>query len=294
MADDARLWFIFTKLNIALQELEVQKLHAMPPHEREARFKSACLVRRLAPSTVQPVLTQFNLAPLPYRHVYELHPRSSEVRGREGDFTFALSPLTRAGFLSERLRRVAGQMPLPLQPSQNERTAMQWVTQVTIRAIDRDQRMIVLDFDAAWWPVIQALENAQVLDLHQDVMLDPVHRDFLVDRLEKTLNAIGNPPTAIANAIPNVVQATGSTRRPTRGTPSPAGDLYWNAAQLYQTHVQNGQKEKDGAPSLSYGVSSHVPSCEAKMHPLLSGNGISPNNLTMPANEPKIIDAFRE
>ena len=27
--------------------------------------------------------------------------------------------------------------------------------------------------------------------------------------------------------------------------------------------MQNGQKEKDGAPRLSYGVSSHVPSCEA-------------------------------
>ena len=27
--------------------------------------------------------------------------------------------------------------------------------------------------------------------------------------------------------------------------------------------MQNGQKEKDGAPRLSYGVSSHVPSCKA-------------------------------
>jgi len=30
--------------------------------------------------------------------------------------------------------------------------------------------------------------------------------------------------------------------------------------------VQNGQKEKDGAPRLSYGVSSHVPSCKAKYY----------------------------
>ena len=29
--------------------------------------------------------------------------------------------------------------------------------------------------------------------------------------------------------------------------------------------VQNGQKEKDGAPRLSYGVSSHVPSCKAAL-----------------------------
>jgi DNA replication ATP-dependent helicase Dna2 len=238
MADDARLWFIFMKLNVALQELEIQKLHAMPPHEREARFKSAYLIRRLSSAAASPVLTQFGLTPLTYRHVYELHPRSSEVRAREGDFTFALSPSVQAGFLSERLRRVAGQTPLPLRSDQNEWTAMQWVTQVTIRAIDRDQRMIVLDFDPAWWPVVQALQNAQVLDLNQDVMLDPVHRDFLVDRLEDTLNAIGNPPAAIANAIPNVVRATGSTRRPTHGTPSSAGDLYWNATQLYHEHVQ--------------------------------------------------------
>jgi hypothetical protein len=27
--------------------------------------------------------------------------------------------------------------------------------------------------------------------------------------------------------------------------------------------VENGQKEKDGAPSLSYSVSLHVPSCKA-------------------------------
>jgi predicted RNase H-like nuclease (RuvC/YqgF family) len=30
--------------------------------------------------------------------------------------------------------------------------------------------------------------------------------------------------------------------------------------------VQNGQKEKDGAPRLSYGVSSHVPSCKAELY----------------------------
>src|SRR6266540_620930 len=232
MADDSRLWFVFTKLNVALQKLEVQKIHAMPPHEREARFKSARLVRRVSGTQAQQVLAQFGFSASPHRHVYELDHRSKEVRASEGDFTFALSPLSHAGFLSEPLSRVAGQLQLPLGLNQSVWATMQWVTKVTVKAIDRDQRVIILDFDPAWWPVIQALENAQVVDFGQDVMMDPVHRDFLVDRLEDTLNAIGNPPVAIANSIPDVVRATGSARQPTRGAPSPAGDLYWDAGQL--------------------------------------------------------------
>lgn len=238
MADDSRLWLVFTKLNVALDQLEKQKILAMPPHEREARFKSARLIRRLPAQAAQAALSQFGLSVAPNRHVYELNTGSTEVRAREGDFTFALSPASRPGLLTERLRRVAGQVQLPLGPNQSEWMPMQRVTQATIKAIDRDHRTIVIDFNAAWWPVIQTLENAQVVDLSQDVMLDPVHRDYLVDRLEATLNAIGNPPSAIANVLPDVVQATGSTRRPSRGTPSPVGDLYWGATQLCHATVQ--------------------------------------------------------
>lgn len=238
MADDSRLWFVFTKLNIALSELEIQKIHAMPPHEREARFKSAQLVQRLTGIEARPVLAHFGLNPAQHRHVYELNPHSTEIRAREGDFSFSLVPIIRAGFLTEKLRHIAGQnFHLPLQPHQNEWTTMQLVTQVTVRGIDRDQRHIVLDFDARWWPVIRALEAANAVDLSRDVMMDPVHRDFLTRRLEATLNAIGNPPVAIANTISAVVNATGRTRKPTRGTPSPAGDLYWDARQLQQTVV---------------------------------------------------------
>lgn len=238
MADDSRLWFVFTRLNVALDELDIQKIHAMPPHEREARFKSARFVRRLTAGQAAPILAQFGLPVAQHRHVYELAVESTEVRAKEGDFSFALSPATRAGFLGEQLRRVAGQLQLPLQGNQSEWTPMQRVTQVTVRAINRDQCRIIVDFDQAWWPVVQALETAQVLDLTRDVIMDPVHRDFLVRRVEATLNAIGNPPAAIANALPAITQATGQTRRPTRGQPSPTGDLYWNAAQLHQTRVQ--------------------------------------------------------
>ena len=239
MADDARLWFVFTRLNVALEELEVQKIHAMPPHEREARFKSARLVARLTAAQAAPVLAQFGLQPAPtstrLRACWQVDGGSREG---EGDFSFALTPVTRAGFLGEKLRRVAGQIQLPLQGNQNEWTTMRWVTQVTVRAIDRDHCRIVLDFRPSWWPVLGVLEANQAVDLSQDVMMDPVHVDFLVRKVEATLNAIGNPPVAIANALPAVQRATGRTRRPTRGQPSPAGEIYWDAAQLYQATVQ--------------------------------------------------------
>src|SRR5262249_3516886 len=44
---DGQLWYAYAKLNAALDELEAEQIRAMPPHEREARFHSARLPRRL-------------------------------------------------------------------------------------------------------------------------------------------------------------------------------------------------------------------------------------------------------
>lgn len=236
MADDSRLWFVFSRLNVALSKLEIQQIHAMPPHEREARFKSAHLTRRLSPDESQLVLERFELHPAPNRWVYEIGSHSAEVRAREGDFTFALAPRSRPGFLSDRLSDIAGQMRLPpLASYQSEYAPMEYFTAVNIAGIDRDQHYIVLDLPSLH--IVRALENGDRIDLSEDVMLDPIHRDFLIQRLEATLNAIGNPPQAVEAALPEVLRATGRTRRPTRGHPRPVSELYWGANDLYQAEV---------------------------------------------------------
>jgi DNA replication ATP-dependent helicase Dna2 len=237
MADDARLWFVFSQLNVALEQLEVQRTYAMPPHEREARFRSAHLLQRLTGAAEQQILTAAGLNQRANRWTFSLAPRSTEVRAREGDFDLALSPQGRPGFLTEALRRVAGGQSLPLAQNQSEWTRMERVTQVTVAAIDRDAQWIVLDLDNAWLPTIQTLEQAGILDFTQDVMMDPVHRDFFLPRLEATLNAIGNPPIAIAHAVPAVAAATGQTRRPTAGSPSPVAELLWDAGSLHNSTV---------------------------------------------------------
>jgi hypothetical protein len=114
MADDSRLWFVFARLNEALEALEVQKLRAMPPHEREVLFRSARLRRRIMDAAAQDILTQYNLPLVPRRIVYELRVGSQEVRAHEGDFNFALAPAADQGFLDRQLNRTAGGIVLPL------------------------------------------------------------------------------------------------------------------------------------------------------------------------------------
>ena len=236
-ADDARLWFVFAKLNVALDELEIQKIHAMPPHEREAKFKSAILPNRLTGQAAQRVLNNLGLQPAANRFVYELSPNSREVRAREGDFTFALSPQNRPGFLSQRISSIAQGTPINLPSWGHLSMPIRLVTNVTVKSIDRDNGHIVLDLNQAWLSTFNTLEQTGRMNLAGDVILDPVHRDFLIRRLEATLNAIGNPPIAIANSHPGVAQALGRTRAPSRGTPSPSSEVLWNPQLLQQSQT---------------------------------------------------------
>ena len=48
---DGQLWYAFAKLDDALADLEVHRIRAMPPHEREARFHSARLAATLPAPT---------------------------------------------------------------------------------------------------------------------------------------------------------------------------------------------------------------------------------------------------
>jgi DNA replication ATP-dependent helicase Dna2 len=236
MSYDGRLWFVFAKLNSALTELEVQQTRAMPPHEREARFRSAHLTTRLAPAQAGPHLTRLNLPVINGRWVYELAPGSREVRARENDINFALAPMNLPGFLDRTLAQVtnnAAGLPLPNQSGMYSR--MERVSAVSVAAVDRDNGIIVVDVNQYWLPTVLAAEHAGLLAFAQDVMLDPVHQDFLVGRLETTLNAIGSPP--IAQALPAVAQALGARRRPRAGAATPAADVLWDGQRLYATQT---------------------------------------------------------
>ncbi len=235
MSADARLWFTFAKLNSALQSLDVHQIRAMPPHEREARFHSARLPRRIVGQAAVQVLSDFGRLPLPRRRLYELAEASREVRARESDFNFALSPASLSGFLDDTLNHIRGALNVPLPSWASGFERMERVCAVTIRALDRDSRHILLDLDQDWAPTVDALEAAGLLDLSQDAILDPVYLEFFTKRLEDVLVALGNPPVAATQPIVSAV--LGATRRPTLSAHQPPADVLWDAGRLYAQRV---------------------------------------------------------
>ncbi|GMU20605.1 MAG: hypothetical protein AMXMBFR13_07020 [Phycisphaerae bacterium] len=237
LSADGQLWHAFAKLDDALSELEVHKIRAMPPHEREARFHSARLVRRLTGQDEQAALGALNLPAQQGRRVYELSTSSCEVKLREGDFGFAMAPASAANFLDQPLTLMVRGTPLEAQYANHWRTRMEDVTSVTIAGVSRENRLIAVDLNAYWLAKVTDLEANGIVTLAAEVMLDPVHKDFFTRKLLDTLATIGNPPGAGRN--PLVLRATGQlTGTGARATaPVPAADLLWHAPQMHATAI---------------------------------------------------------
>lgn len=235
-----RLWLEYTRLNASLEELESHSIRAMPPHEREARLKSARLTRRLSGEEEAKALASLNrptgasLAPSPDLFVYEMRAASRDFNAKPGDFTFALSPEKDHGFLDEHLYKYIKGTSLDGQLREVTRSGTtiggERVTGVTIDAIDRVRGLIALR--AGERCIIQLLEQATELDFSKNVILDPVHREFLTDKVELTVRGIGYPPSAVADH--RVLEALGMPTFDPRGTSgsSPAAEVLWEANRL--------------------------------------------------------------
>ena len=246
---DGQLWYAFARLNNALEELDIHQVRAMPPHERSARFRSARLPVRLTGAAEQTALDQLGLDPRPGRRVYELNADSRDVKAKVGDFACALTPDGIGGFLDRTVSSVVRQTPLEQRLQTRFRNyywhaRMEDLLGVTIAGLDRNQRLIAVDADARWPTILDALETAGVVDLSQDVILDPVHRDFFTAKLLSTLQAIGNPPIARNDPNPIVRRATGHTTRGARATAhTPSADYLWNVRAMANVRVERSLRE---------------------------------------------------
>jgi DNA replication ATP-dependent helicase Dna2 len=235
LAPEANLWLEFTRLNGALDSLEVDRVRAMPAHERESRFRSAVLQRRLrggerlrawdalrAADPGLPGLTSDIF-------IYQLAPDSTNFNARAGEFNFALAPADQHGFLDRHTATFLGNTPIRVRPGSVDESG---ITGVSIVAIDRQRGLIALQ--AGYQNVMgQLARYAPQLDLSTNVVLDPVHRDYLTRKVRLTLEAIGNPPCAQTNA--RVMQALGLPPNRPPGTDPivPAAEVLWEADQLH-------------------------------------------------------------
>lgn len=229
---DGQLWYGFAKLNAALERLEVYQIWAMPPHERAARFKSARLTRRLAGQEEIDALESFHLHNQPGRRVYQMNQDSCEVKLRENEFNFAISPENEPGFLDRIYHIVTEGTPLQPQDGSGWRYRMDLVCKVSIPAIDRDRRLIVIDSNSRFPRGLDELEREGIVDLSHNVVLDPTIFDSFTGKLLDSLQSIGNPQNA--NDSPLIRQSLGLTRaRRTRVVPNnSAGDMLWDARTL--------------------------------------------------------------
>ena len=150
------LLYEFTRLNAALQDLESYAVRAMPPHEREAKFKSAYLPVRLEGRERAEALSQLNETVSKNLHsisglwVYRLGDDSRDINVRPGDIGFALSPRNRPDFLVQSPFKFS----LPDYKVEGAGAVANTIadaglTSVTIEAIDRQHQWIALKPDTA-------------------------------------------------------------------------------------------------------------------------------------------------
>lgn len=235
---DGQLWYAFSRLNNALEKLDIDLSRSRPVYEREARFVSARLTRRILGKEEDTILNRFGVPRKVGRRVYQLNTNSKEVKARDGDFTWALSPEDQSGFLDQSFFRLTHGTSISVQGWEMG-WAMEKATAVKIVILDRDSEIIIIDANAYKRPeLLDEMESEGVADFSKNVVLDPVHVDIFNKKLKESIKSIGNPPISKTNSV--VEKAIGSVRwkrMPRVTKPCPAADFLWDAKNLNSSAI---------------------------------------------------------
>lgn len=245
VGDDGQILFQHARLMAAAQQLEIELLMAMPPHEREARFKSARVEAVLTGDARRSALAALDLAGRARDravYVFRLSERSKEARLKEGEYTWsflpeadlpALQDLTVAQFKSRHPTLAAHS---PIQPAWEFRTKLRDALKVTILKVDRGQRLLAIEAGGLLDPVLQLNLLQMNIDGARGLfgILDPVAMDVFTRKLKKALedsSGIRHPPLAQQRPL---FPALGVARvRPGRARggqiDGPAAHFIWNA-----------------------------------------------------------------
>lgn len=234
---DGQLWMAFAKLNSALEQMDVDAARAMPPHEREARFKSALLSERLDGPERRAALEDYDLSPDNDYWVYRMESGSTETKFREGDFTLCLAPNRDTSELNHVLpyfvdeHGIADEASLP-DAGWVYQKRVEHATQVRVETIDREQAHIVLEPTSDFTGLMELFEEEGIYDFSSHVSLEPMHEDFFIRKLRRTLQSIGNPD--VQRDDPLVRRAVGlqSARIGRRSAHTPVADVLWRAGEL--------------------------------------------------------------
>lgn len=242
VAPQSQVWYEYTRLNYALDELEEHTIRAMPAHEREARMKSAHLRRRLEGHEREQalLLLQAN-AEDPFKNpddliVYEMHPESKEFNVRPPALGFALTPRLKPEFLNMPSYPLIKDLDTKPGAALSKSVAEAGLTQVSVIALDRPRLLMAMRPWRNYW--VPELEKAGHIDLSHDVMLDPVGQDFLSSKVRLTLEGIGWPQSAQDNEVALRSLGMAETSTPTKiDVECPASEFLWQAPKLATSAV---------------------------------------------------------
>lgn len=237
---DGQLWLAFARLDAALNEREIDEIRARPPHEREARFKSAILERELEGGEAFEAREQLGLEDGDDIRIYKMRPQSCEVSTRRGDFLRCLAPECDTSVLDNTLHWYLSDNDLFREVSVNRDDNrlygmnLEDALQVTVEEIDRGSELIAVRPDGPWiWEdSLAELEESSIFDFSRNVSLEEMHGEYLLDKLRTTLHDIGNPD--IQRDDPLVRRAVGMEfrRRGHSTAHTPVADLIWNSEEL--------------------------------------------------------------
>lgn len=243
---DGQFWYEFTSLNESMERFENDLIRAMPPHEREARFYSIRLEKQIRGRERDEILAGINRSGTPYIYVFLISERSTEARIRPAKDFVALMPesclhlSTKSLSWLEQNGLIEPQTVQSLAPWEKQ-TRLFDACEVRILHFDRQKRILVAQ--ASWWhkeDKMAAFERDSLLpfDLNIDgaagrfAIVDPLHKSFLLRKVKKAVEAIGNPPLAqtrpLMGSIPAHIHR--ATRRASMATP--ADRFLWDADNL--------------------------------------------------------------
>jgi hypothetical protein len=247
VGDDGQIFYQHARLMAAAQRLEVDLLMAMPPHEREARFRSARVEAVLAGTDRLEGLRQLGLesrvsdtAVLLFR----LSSRSREARLKEGEYTWSFLPEADLPRLQE---MTVAQFKRQNQQLENALPFEHWDRwnklrdefKVAILRIDRGAQLLAVEVG----DLLRHCLRLNLLQMGLDAaagrfgILDPVAMDVFTRKVKRTLedqSGIRNPPLAQQRPLfPTLAVARVRRGRARAGqVDSPASEFIWNADSL--------------------------------------------------------------
>jgi DNA replication ATP-dependent helicase Dna2 len=242
--DDGQIIYQHAKLMASAERMEIELLMAMPPHEREARFKSARVERVLAARERSAALRARGCANRIHDArvvVFQISDRSKEARFKEGEYTWSFLPEVDLPDLQEittarfKTLHPALERQNPIQDWEYRKKLRESLS-LTILRIDRGARLLIVQAGRLLADTLALGLLRMNIDGAQSRfgILDPIPMDVFTLKLKRSLSeqsGIRFPPIAQARPLfPNPRVARVRAGRPrVSATNPPAAEFIWNA-----------------------------------------------------------------